>query len=133
MAVWRFCTAVGAWQNPDRRRIHKGIVARDRIFEIVGRHRHALVLHLYLLREIRNAACGKEKSRIKIHIRRRRLPFLALDRVRVEDRPDRAAAIMAVADSRHRRESNLRVIFHVARVAIAVREIGADGVVALAG
>ena len=45
---------------------------------------------------------AEEEAAVDVDIRRLRVPFLASDRVGVEDGPDRAAAVVAIADTGQR-------------------------------
>ena len=66
--------------------------------------------------------------------RRLRHPLLARHGIGIEDRPDRAAAVVAVADAGHRRvEEVVRVVGDVLRVEIAVRHVRLDRVVVVGG
>src|SRR5215831_19578894 len=80
----------------------KGIVPHG-LFEIGRRHRHALVLHDDLLGEIGEPVGAEEEAGSDVDVWRLRLPALARDRVVVEDRPDRPAAVVAVVDAGQRR------------------------------
>ena len=60
--------------------------------------------------------------------------FSRVDRVRIEDRPDRAAAIVAVADAGHRRvDAIVRLVVDVLGVEIAALGIGIDRIVVVGG
>ena len=59
-----------------------------------------------------------------------RLPLLARDRVGIEDRPDRAAAVVAVADAGERGVDEIaRIVFDVLGVEIGVRLVRIDALV----
>ena len=52
-----------------------------------------------LLRQFGERIGAEEEAGVDIDIGRRRIPFLAGHRIGVEDRPDRAAAVLAVSDA----------------------------------
>src|SRR6202011_3171758 len=79
----------------------EAVVGPDRLLEILRRHRNPLVFHLDRLGELAHRAGAEEEPAFDIDVRGFGLPLLALDRRRIEDRPDRAAAVVAVADPGH--------------------------------
>ena len=73
---------------------------------------------------------AEEEAGCDVDIGRRWRPFLALDRVAVENRPDRAAAIVAVADpGQCGIDEIIGIALHVLGVEIAALHIGIDRIV----
>jgi hypothetical protein len=68
-----------------------------------------------------NRVSGEEEAGDDIHIRRRRRPFLALDRVRIEDRPYRAAPVAGTTVQTHGGGKVVgRDVLDIGRVAITI-------------
>ena len=81
--------------------VDEAVVALDRVDQVLRRHRHALMLHDDLGRQLGDAA-GAEEVAVGIDVGRRWGPLLAFDGVSIEDRPYRAATIVVVAKASER-------------------------------
>ena len=95
------------------------IVAGDRFFQHVARHRLALKFVFNIGRQFRDRVCGKKESGARYDIWRLNSPLLPLHRLGVKDRPDRPASIDRVAGAREGGIEKIgRVVFDVGGVEI---------------
>ena len=98
----------------------EGVVAQNRLRQMLWRHRHALVLHHDLCGKFFDAVCAEEEACVPVNVGRCRVPRLACDGIAVEDRPDGPAAVLPVADARERGVDEIvRIVFDGIGIAMA--------------
>ena len=93
------CSGLGLPKSSSTPEFDEGIIPRDGCFKVRGWHGNSLVFHNDLFREIRKRVGLKKETSVDVNVRRYWIPFFTSDCVGIEDRPDRAAAIVAVADA----------------------------------
>src|SRR5215203_1745780 len=82
--------------------LNETVISANGFLEIAGRHRNALVFHFDLAGELADGIGREEVASVNVDIWRFRIPLLAFNRCGIEDRPDRASAVMAIPYPRHR-------------------------------
>jgi hypothetical protein len=108
----------------------KGIIPCHGFLQIGRRHRHSLIFHDDFLSEIGQLVGGEEEARRYVDKRRRRCPSLAGNRIAVENRPDRPAAIVSVVDPRQRRiQEIIGIPLEVLGIQVAPLNIGIERIV----